>query len=92
MALTCNVQIAADRAWPSIRSSHHLRAGFDVGYNTANRLISNVKPSGELHAVATAHELTTTEMEQLATNATMSSFAPMDARRRIVAEQIQPGN
>jgi adenosine deaminase len=67
-----------------------LRAGFNVGYNTDNRLMSNVMPSSELHAVAVAHQLTTSEMERLATNAMMSSFAPMDVRRRIVAEQITP--
>jgi adenosine deaminase len=52
--------------------------------------MSNVMPSSELHAVAVAHQLTTSEMERLATNAMMSSFAPMDVRCRIVAEQITP--
>ena len=48
-------------------------------------------PSSELHAVAVAHELTLAEMERLATNAMMSSFAPMDVRRRILDDQIAPG-
>jgi len=40
--------------------------------------------------IASAHELTATEMRQLATNALMASFAPIEVRRRILAEQIEP--
>jgi adenosine deaminase len=90
MAPTCNVQIGAVPSVAEHPIGPFLRAGFNVGYNTDNRLMSNVMPSSELHAVAVAHELTSTEMERLATNAMMSSFAPMDLRRRIVAEQIRP--
>jgi adenosine deaminase len=90
MAPTCNVQIGAVPSVAEHPIGPFLRAGFNVGYNTDNRLMSNVMPSSELHAVAVAHQLTTSEMERLATNAMMSSFAPMDVRRRIVAEQITP--
>ena len=90
MAPTCNVQIGAVPSVAEHPIGPFLRAGFNVGYNTDNRLMSNVMPSTELHAVATAHELTSAEMEQLAVNAMMSSFAPMDVRKRIVAEQIRP--
>ncbi len=92
MAPTCNVQIGAVPSVGAHPIGPFLRAGFNVGYNTDNRLMSNVMPSSELHAVAVAHGLTSSEMEQLATNAMMSSFAPMDLRRRIVAEQIQPAH
>jgi adenosine deaminase len=90
MAPTCNVQIGAVPSVAEHPIGPFLRAGFNVGYNTDNRLMSNVMPSSELHAVAVAHQLTTSEMERLATNAMMSSFAPMDVRCRIVAEQITP--
>lgn len=90
MAPTCNVQIGAVPSVADHPIGPFLRAGFSVGYNTDNRLMSNVMPSSELHAVAVAHELTLAEMEQLATNAMMSSFAPMDVRRRIVDDLIQP--
>ena len=90
MAPTCNVQIGAVPNVAEHPIGPFLRAGFNVGYNTDNRLMSNVMPSSELHAVAVAHGLTVAEMEQLATNAMMSSFATMDVRRRILAEQIQP--
>jgi adenosine deaminase len=63
-----------------------------VGYNTDNRLMSNVMPSTELHAVVEAHGLSIDEIERLATNAMMSSFAPMELRRRVVAEQIAPAH
>jgi adenosine deaminase len=90
MAPTCNVQIGAVPSVADHPIGPFLRAGFNVGYNTDNRLMSNVMPSTELHAVAVAHGLTTAEMEQLATNAMLSSFAPMDVRRRILADQIRP--
>ena len=90
MAPTCNVQIGAVPSVAEHPIGPFLRAGFNVGYNTDNRLMSNVMPSSELHALAAAHDLTMAEMERLATNATMSSFAAMDIRRRIIAEQIAP--
>ena len=90
MAPTCNVQIGAVPSVADHPIGPFLRAGFNVGYNTDNRLMSNVMPSSELHAVAHAHDLTMAEMERLATTAMMSAFAPMDVRRRTVAEQIQP--
>jgi adenosine deaminase len=90
MAPTCNVQIGAVPSVADHPIGPFLRAGFNVGYNTDNRLMSNVMPSSELHAIAVAHALTSAEMGQLATNAMMSAFAPMDLRRRIVTEQIQP--
>ncbi len=91
MAPTCNVQIGAVPSVAEHPIGPFLRAGFNVGYNTDNRLMSNVKQSSELQAIATAHDLTMAEMEHLATNAMMSSFAPMDIRRGIVAEKIAPG-
>jgi adenosine deaminase len=91
MAPTCNVQIGAVPSVADHPIGPFLRAGFNVGYNTDNRLMSNVMPSSELHAVAVAHQLTLAEMEQLAVNAMMSSFAPMDVRRRILDDQIAPG-
>ena len=54
--------------------------------------MSNVRPSSELVAVATAPDLTIDEAERLALNAMMASFAPMDVRRRIVAHMIVPGH
>jgi adenosine deaminase len=92
MAPTCNVQIGAVPSVADHPIGPFLRAGFNVGYNTDNRLMSNVMPSSELHAIAAAHDLTMTEIEQLATNALLSSFAPMDVRRRIVVEQIEPAH
>ena len=92
MAPTCNGRAdrrSAQRRRPSDRAVP--RVGFNVGYNTDNRVMSNVMPSSELHAVVVADQLDSAEMERLATNAMMSSFAPMDVRHRIVAEQIQPG-
>lgn len=92
MAPTCNVQIGAVPSVADHPIGPFLRAGFNVGYNTDNRLMSDVMPSSELHAIATAHQLDSTEMGRLATNAMMASFAPMSARRAIVAERIAPAH
>ena len=90
MAPTCNVQIGAVPSVADHPVGPFLRAGFSVGLNTDNRLMSNVRPSSELHAVAIAHDLSLAEAEQLAVRAMMASFAPMDTRRRIVADTISP--
>jgi adenosine deaminase len=91
MAPTCNVQIGAVPSVADHPIGPFLRAGFNVGYNTDNRLMSNVMPSSELHVVAREHGLALAELERLATNAMWSSFAPMELRRRIVDEHITPG-
>jgi adenosine deaminase len=85
MAPTCNVQIGAVADVASHPIGPFLRAGFNVGINTDNRLMSHVLPSSELLAVADAHDLTTAEMRQLAVNALTSSFAPMATRRALTA-------
>jgi adenosine deaminase len=90
MAPTCNVQIGAVASVADHPIGPFLRAGFDVGINTDNRLMSNVRPSSELAAVAGAHDLTTAEMGRLAENAMMSSFAPMAVRRELVEATIRP--
>jgi len=90
MAPTCNVQIGAVPSVADHPVGPFLRAGFSVGLNTDNRLMSNVRPSSELLAVAAAHDLTNEEMGRLAVNAMMASFAPMHTRRRIVTETITP--
>lgn len=90
MAPTCNVQIGAV---PDL--AHHpigpfLRAGFNVGINTDNRLMSHVMPSSELLAVATTFDLNWTEIRQLTVNAIRSGFAPYETRMRIISEQVDP--
>jgi adenosine deaminase len=90
MAPTCNVQIGAVPSVADHPIGPFLRAGFSVGINTDNRLMSNVRPSSELLAVAHAHHLTLAEAQQLAVNAMMAAFAPMEQRRRLVADTIVP--
>lgn len=84
MAPTCNVQIGATPAVDQHPVGAFLRAGFNVGINTDNRLMSNVMPSSELLAVTTAFDLDAAEIHRLVTNAIESSFAPMAARQAIV--------
>ena len=69
LAPTCNVQIGAVTSVAEHPIGPFLRAGFSVGVNTDNRLMSGVLPSSELAAVTGAFELGWPEMERLAVNA-----------------------
>jgi adenosine deaminase len=90
MAPTCNVQIGAVPAVPTHPIGPFLRAGFNVGVNTDNRLMSGVSPSSELLAVALAFELTWIEIGTLVANASNSAFASFEQRSRLVDEVIRP--
>lgn len=91
MAPTCNVQIGAVPSVGDHPVGPFLRAGFSVGLNTDNRLMSHVTPSSELLAVATAFDLTWGEVRRLTDHALEASFAPFDERRRIAREVVAPG-
>ena len=67
-----------------------LRAGFNVGVNTDNRLMSDVMPSSEMWALCAAHDLGWNDVERLVTNAVASSFAPLDIRRDIIDRIVVP--
>jgi adenosine deaminase len=90
MAPTCNVQIGAVPAVAAHPIGPFLRAGFNVGVNTDNRLMSGVSPSSELLAVANAFELSWAEIGTLVTNAATSAFAPYEQRSRLVDEILRP--
>jgi adenosine deaminase len=90
MAPTCNVQIGAVPAVAAHPIGPFLRAGFNVGVNTDNRLMSGVSPSSELLAVATAFELSWPEIGSLVRNAATSSFAPYEQRARLVDQVVRP--
>lgn len=90
MAPTCHVHVGAVDSIEAHPLAPMLRAGFNVGINTDNRLMSNVTPSSELTAVAAAHHLSRTEMGRLATNAMMSAFCPIEERQRIITEVLRP--
>ena len=90
MAPTCHVQVGAVESFERHPIAVFLRNGLNVGVNTDNRLMSDVMPSSELLAVATAFDLSWVEIEQLVTNALMSAFAPLETRKAILAEQVRP--
>jgi adenosine deaminase len=91
LAPTCNVQIGAVASIAEHPIGPFLRAGFSVGVNTDNRLMSNVMPSSELAAVTAAFDLGWDEVERLAVNAIEAGFAPYEERRRIIDEVVRPG-
>ena len=90
MAPTCHVHVAAVPSVELHPLAPMLRAGFSVGVNTDNRLMSQVMPSSELQVVANAHALTSSELGLLAEHAMSSAFAPIEARERLLAETIRP--
>ena len=90
MAPTCNTQIGAVASVRDHPVIPFMRAGFNVGVNTDNRLMSNVSPSSELIALNEAHGLSWEDIECLVTNAISSGFAPLPERQRIIAEVVAP--
>ena len=90
MAPTCNTQIGAVASVRDHPVIPFMRAGFNVGVNTDNRLMSDVSPSSELIALNDAHGLSWTEIERLVTNAISSGFAPLPERQRILNEIVSP--
>ena len=90
MAPTCHVHVGAVPDLPSHPIGPMLRHGFNVSVNTDNRLISGVMPASEMLAVATTFELGWDEIERLVVNGVMSGFAPLEVRRRIVEQQVEP--
>jgi len=90
MAPTCNTQIGAVASVRDHPVIPFMRAGFNVGVNTDNRLMSDVSPSSELLALNDAHGLSWTEIERLVTNAISSGFAPLPERQRILNEIVSP--
>ncbi|MEP6299902.1 MAG: adenosine deaminase, partial [Ilumatobacter sp.] len=85
MAPTCHVHIGAVESIATHPIAAMLRAGFNVGVNTDNRLMSGVMPSSEFATVANAHDLTADELRQLNVNAIRSAFCPIEQRRSIAA-------
>ena len=90
MAPTCHVQVGAVPSIAEHPLGPFLRAGFSVGVNTDNRLMSAVSPASELAAVTTAFDLSWAEIERLVTNAIEAGFAPHEERRRIVDDVVRP--
>jgi adenosine deaminase len=90
MAPTCNTQIGAVASVADHPVIPFLRAGFNVGVNTDNRLMSKVLPSSELHAVAVAGGLDWTEVGMLVEHGAASAFAPWAVRRRLIDDVIRP--
>jgi adenosine deaminase len=90
LAPTCNVQIGAVGSIAEHPIGPFLRAGFSVGVNTDNRLMSGVMPSSELAAAAAAFDLSWPEVARLVTNAVEAGFAPYEERRRLLDDVIGP--
>lgn len=84
MAPTCHVQVGAVPDLPSHPIGPMLRAGFNVGVNTDNRLMSHVMPSSELELVRTTFDLDDAEVDRLVRNGIEAGFAPLATRKRVL--------
>lgn len=85
MAPTCHVQIGAVPDLASHPIGPMLRAGFNVGVNTDNRLMSKVAPSTELEFVRATFDLDDNEVDRLVRNGVESGFASLHDRRAVLA-------
>jgi adenosine deaminase len=90
MAPTCHVQVGAVASLDEHPLGPFLRAGFSVGVNTDNRLMSAVSPTSELVAVTETFDLSWAEVERLVVDAIEAGFAPYEERRRIVSDVVRP--
>ncbi len=90
MAPTCHVQVGAVPSLQEHPLGPFLRAGFSVGVNTDNRLMSAVTPASELAAVTETFDLSWAEIERLVVDAIEAGFAPYEERRRIVRDVVRP--
>ena len=90
MAPTCNTQIGAVSSVAEHPIGRFLRHGFSVSVNTDNRLMSKVSPSSEMLAVATAFNLSWSEIGRLVENAVSAGFASFAERQRILREVVRP--
>ena len=90
MAPTCNTQIGAVASVADHPLVPFLRAGFNVGVNTDNRLMSDVSPTGEMWALHSECGIDWTEIGRLVENAIASSFAPVETRRQLLDEVVRP--
>lgn len=85
MAPTCHVHVGAVESIAAHPMVAMLRAGFNIGINTDNRLMSNVMPSSELMVITNEHDLTDAEVRRLAVNAMGAAFCPIEQRHAIAA-------
>jgi adenosine deaminase len=90
MAPTCHVQVGAVPSFEEHPVAKMLRAGFSVGLNTDNRLMSDVSPSSELAATSVAFDLSWGEAERVVTNAIEAGFAPYEVRRDVLDRLVRP--
>ena len=90
MAPTCNTQIGAVASIADHPIGPFLRAGFNVSVNTDNRLMSHVRPSTEMLAVAQAFQLSWAEIGQLVRNGVSSAFSPFARRTALLDNVVDP--
>ena len=90
MAPSCHVHVGAVESFEQHPLVTWHRAGFNVGVNTDNRLMSGVSVSSEFRRLVETFELTTQEMCELTKAALQSGFGPLDERQRLISDVVEP--
>jgi adenosine deaminase len=90
LAPTCNVQIGAVPSLASHPIGPFVELGFAATINTDNRLMSGVSSSSEHWAVATTFGWDWATLQRAVVNAAMAAFMPLEDRRRLVRDVIEP--
>jgi len=91
MAPSCHVHVGAvpDISAHPVMKWH--RAGFNVGVNTDNRLMSNVTVTSEMGQLVEHFDMTLAEMEALTVAAVHAGFGSWTERQHLIADVIRPG-
>lgn len=90
MAPSCHVQIGAVSSIAEHPFDRFRRLGMVVTVNTDNRLMSDVSVSSETFALATTFGWGWDELEEVAVNGILASFAPYEHRRRLLDDVVAP--
>ena len=91
MAPTSNLQTGAAASYAEHPIGLMKRLGFAVTLNTDNRLMSRTSMVREATEIASAHNWTLQDLEDVAINAMSAAFIPDEERQEIISHQIKAG-
>ena len=91
MAPSCHEHIGAVPDFESHPLLMWHRAGFNVGVNTDNRLMSGVSTSSEMARLSETFDMTNAEMEALTVAAIEAGFGDWHERQDVIAQVVRPG-
>jgi adenosine deaminase len=91
MAPTSNLQTGGAASYADHPIGIMKELGFNVTINTDNRLMSNTSMVAEMTHIATAHNWTLQDLQDITENAINAAFISSDEIHEILEGQIRPG-